>query len=138
MVASDRMKGGREHRVPLTAAALAELEQVRPLRRGDDSFIFPGRRRGEPLSNMTMDKVLRSMKLDVTVHGFRSTFKDWAEDCTSFPDTLSEEALAHVVGSETRRAYRRGDALEKRRKLMEAWAAFLTQEESAKVVPLRA
>ena len=131
-----RMKGGREHRTPLTGAALDVLEAVRPLRRADD-LIFPGRRPGAALSNMTMDKVLRALGMEVTVHGFRSTFKDWASDCTAFPDTLSEEALAHAVGSEVRRAYRRGDALEKRRALMEAWAGFLTQPEAANVIPLR-
>lgn len=120
-VPASRMKGGREHRVPLNEPALAVLESVKR----DSGFIFPGSDPAKPMSNMTMDKVLRNMGLDVTVHGFRSSFKDWAEDCTNFPNGVIEAALAHLVGDQTERAYRRGDALEKRRKLMEAWANYL-------------
>jgi len=88
------------------------------------AYLFRGAKAGEPLSNMSMDRVLRIMDVDVTVHGFRSTFKDWAEDTTGFSSGVIEAALAHLVGDETERAYRRGDALEKRRRLMEAWADF--------------
>ena len=89
---------------------------------------------------MALEMVLRRMKVeDVTVHGFRSSFRDWAGECTSFPREIAEAALAHVVGDEVERAYRRGDALQKRRKLMEAWAGYLSAPKaSAAVVPLRA
>lgn len=116
-----RMKNGKPHRVPLTARPLAILEE-RPTREGP---LFSAKA-GKPLSNMTMDKVLRDMGVDATVHGFRSTFRDWAGDRTQFPRDLAEQALAHTVGDETERAYRRGDALAKRRKLLEAWEAYLS------------
>jgi integrase len=118
-VPPERMKGGREHRVPLQAEALAVLAKVKR----DKGFIFPGTR-GAGLSNMTMSKALREMGHDVTVHGFRSSFRDWAGEATHHARETIEAALAHVVGDQTERAYRRGDALEKRRKLMEDWAAF--------------
>lgn len=119
VIPAERMKAEREHRVHLNAGALAVLEEIpRDVRQG---LIFPGLK--GPLSDMSLLQVLR--KLDVkeaTPHGFRSSFKDWAADCTSFPDEISEEALAHNVGSAVRRAYRRGQAMEKRRALMEAWS----------------
>jgi integrase len=136
-VPAKRMKGGREHRVPLSARALEILDGLEPLNAGSD-YLFPGARRGRPLSSMAMEMVLRRMKVDVTVHGFRSSFRDWAGECTSFPREIAEAALAHVVGGETERAYRRGDALEKRRKLMDAWAAFIASpKQTGKVVPLQ-
>lgn len=120
VISAERMKASKEHRVPLTAEALAVLESVRR----EEGFIFAGSKAGSSMSNMTMDKVLRLMGREVTVHGFRSTFKDWAEDCTDFSNGVIEAALAHTIGNKVERAYRRGDALEKRRKLMEAWAAY--------------
>lgn len=136
-----RMKGGRDHRVPLTAAALAVLEAVEPLRtragQRSDKFIFPGHRRDQPLSNMSMSGVLRRMGIELTVHGFRSSFKDWASEATSYPNELSEAALAHITGDKVERAYRRGDALDRRREMMEAWAGYLASQPSAKVVPLK-
>ncbi len=124
-----RMKGVGETpqslRVPLSDAALAILDEMAKLGTDPDAFVFPGLR-GQ-LSNSTMDRVLADLGIDATPHGWRSTFKDWAEDATSFPDTLSEEALAHKVGDEVRQAYRRSDALERRRKLMQAWANYLTK-----------
>jgi integrase len=121
-----RMKAGVEHRVPLTDAALAILDQVEVVRRGE--YVFPGQKPDRPLSIMAMEMMLRRMKVDVTVHGFRSSFRDWAGESTSFPREIAETALAHVVGDATERAYRRGDALEKRRALMEAWSAFINSE----------
>ena len=116
------MKRERVHRVPLCARALEILDEVGEVNAGSD-YIFPGQTRGRPLSNMAFDMLLRRMKVNVTVHGFRSSFRDWAGDCTSFAEPVAEAALAHAVGDEqTERAYRRGDALEKRRKLMDAWA----------------
>jgi integrase len=122
-----RMKAKREHRVPLTPAALAILVDVARLRLTDapDAFVFPSQQPGRGLSNMTMTAVLRRMKLgDLTVHGFRSCFRDWAAELTSYPGDLSEAALAHVVGDKVEAAYRRGDLFDKRRDMMAAWAAF--------------
>jgi len=117
-----RMKAGREHRVPLSAPVLSlvtELSQTR-----DRTFVFPGLKPGKGLSNMSLDKVLRVAECDFTVHGFRSTFRDWAAERTSFPHELCEVALAHIVKDKTEAAYRRGDMLEKRREMMAEWAAF--------------
>jgi integrase len=132
-VAEGRMKGGREHRVPLSGAALAVLKQMHELR--ENSFVFPGARRAM-MSNMAMDMLLRRMGRDVTVHGFRSTFKDWASERTNFPNEVSEAALAHVVGDKVEAAYRRGDLFEKRRRLMEAWAEYCTKRLAGGVVAL--
>jgi len=130
-----RMKAGREHRVPLTGAALAVLKPLHELRK--EGFIFPGTKPSKPLSNLAMTMLLRRLKVDFTVHGFRSSFRDWAGDATSFPRELAEAALAHVVGDETERAYRRSDAIAKRRKLMEAWALYLAQA-TVNVIKLKA
>ncbi len=123
-VPATRMKAGRDHRVPLTPRAVAILEEMEKLGSEPDAYVFPGQKRERPLSNMAMDMILRRMKVDVTVHGFRSSFRDWAGEVSTFPREVAEAALAHVVGDETERAYRRGDALAKRRKMMEAWANY--------------
>jgi integrase len=136
----ERMKAGKEHRVPLTGRALEILREVRPARDADARFIFPGGRRGKPLSNMAMTAVLRRMKRgDLTVHGFRSTFRDWAAERTHFPGEVVEMALAHAVGDKVEAAYRRGDLFEKRRHLMDAWAAYCATpaDASDNVVSLR-
>jgi integrase len=131
-----RRKGGREHRVPLSAPAAALLERMQALRSGE--FVFPGARSGHGLSNMAMIVVLRRMgRADLTVHGFRSTFRDWAAECTSFEREVVEMALAHVTGNRVETAYRRGDLFDKRRRLMEAWATYCEQR-PAEIVPLRA
>ncbi|MCG6115877.1 MAG: tyrosine-type recombinase/integrase [Mesorhizobium sp.] len=125
-VPAARMKARRDHRVPLCARAIEILKAIRA-EYPESDWVFPGHKRGKPLSNMTMAAVLKRMKLtDVTVHGFRSAFRDWAAEETSFPREIAEAALAHVVGDATERAYRRGDALEKRRTLMDAWSKYLT------------
>ena len=122
-VPATRMKGGRAHRVALSRRALAVLEKLNTARTGE--YIFPGQRPGTPLSGMAMEMILRRMKIDgVTVHGFRSSFRDWCGEVSTFPREVAEAALAHVAGDQTERAYRRGDALEKRRALMEAWATY--------------
>ena len=123
-VPASRMKGGREHRVPLSSSAMAILKQLVEISSEPSDFIFPSTKRGHPLSSMSMDMLLRRLKLDVTVHGFRSSFRDWCGEVSPYPREVAEAALAHVVGDATERAYRRGDALEKRRQLMEDWAAF--------------
>jgi integrase len=123
VIPGERMKAGKEHRVPLSEPAATLLRSLQT--QGD--FVFPGLKLGKPLSNMAMEMVLRRMKIeDCTVHGFRSTFRDWCGEATQFPREIAEHALAHAVGNEVERAYRRGDALEKRRELMSAWAAFAT------------
>lgn len=127
-VPADRMKMGVEHRVPLTTSAIVVLEAMKVFGSEPGSYIFPGRQPGKKLSNMAMEMLLRRMKYDaITVHGFRSTFRDWCGEETDFPREIAEAALAHQVGSEVERSYRRGDALAKRRSLMEAWSEYLAR-----------
>ena len=134
-VPADRMKAGREHRVPLSPRAVAILRKLEKLKAGQ--FVFPGHAHNKSLSNMAMEMVLRRMKIeDATVHGFRSSFRDWAGNVSNFPREVVETALAHVIGDKAEQAYRRSDALEKRRKLMEAWAAYCEPEATANVVRL--
>jgi integrase len=122
-VPAARMKGGRVHRVALSSRSLAVLKKLDAVR--TDAYVFPGQRPGKPLSGMAMEMILRRMKIDgVTVHGFRSAFRDWCGEVSTFPREVAEAALSHVAGDQTERAYRRGDALEKRRALMEAWATY--------------
>jgi integrase len=124
-IPAERMKAGRGHRVPLSARALAILEEMQEHRSGDDGFVFPGNRPGKPLSNMSILMLLRRMdRGDLTAHGFRATFKTWASELTSFQNEIVEAALAHVVGSKVEQAYRRGDMFAKRRRLMDAWSEF--------------
>src|SRR5262245_58971660 len=133
-VPADRMKGSRDHRVPLTEEAVAVLEEMRQVRQNE--FVFPGDRRAM-MSNMAMEMLLRRMGRDVTVHGFRSTFRDWAAERTNFPSEVAEAALAHAVGDKVAAAYRRGDLFDKRRKLMESWADFCAKSlEQSEVVAL--
>jgi integrase len=121
-VPATRMKAGKEHRVPLSDRAMAILGELHRARISD--FVFPGIKRGCPLNNTALEAVLRRAKVDVTTHGFRSSFRDWAGDRTAFARDVVEAALAHAIENKTEAAYRRSDALEKRRKLMAAWAAF--------------
>jgi integrase len=121
VVPADRMKAGEAHSVPLSEPALAVLEHVRGLSAGP---VFPSSRSGRPLADTTLAAVLRRLKAPVTVHGMRSTFRDWAEERTAFSHEVKEAALAHTVGGATERAYRRRDLLEKRRDLMDRWARF--------------
>jgi integrase len=119
------MKAGKEHVVPLSAAALEILQAAEPFRgRSKDAFIFPGKP-GKPLSDMTLTKVLRDLShADITVHGFRSSFRDWAAERTSTSGDVVEAALAHTIRNKVEAAYRRTNYLEKRRVLMEAWGEF--------------
>jgi integrase len=135
-VPAHRMKAGREHRVPLSRRAAAIL--VRLTEQGPGDFVFPGQGGGKPLSNMAMEMMLRRMKIEnVTVHGFRSSFRDWAGNETSYPRELIETALAHIIGDKAEQAYRRGDALEKRRNLMETWAGYCEPKRTTNVVNMR-
>ncbi len=135
-IPATRMKSGREHKVPLSPAALAILNRLRPFPDADaqpaDTPIFVSSHRKKPISNMAMLQLLRRMgHADITVHGFRSTFRDWAGEETNFPRDVAEAALAHVVSDQTEAAYRRGTAIEKRRRLMDAWASFATKPRKA-------
>jgi integrase len=132
-VPAHRMKAGREHRVPLSQRATAILVRLAEQRSAD--VVFPGQRRDRPLSNMAMEMMLRRMKIEnATVHGFRSSFRDWAGNETSYPRELIETALAHVIGDKAEQAYRRSDGLERRRKLMEDWASYSSRQ--GNVVPM--
>jgi integrase len=130
------MKGGREHRVPLSKRTLTILKTMHEGRNGD--FVFPGHKPGKPLSAIALGMVLLRMKIeDATVHGFRSAFRDWAAECTNFTNEVCEAALAHVIENKVEAAYRRGDLFDKRRKLMEAWASYCAAPRAGKVVAFR-
>jgi integrase len=144
-VPAARMKAHREHRVPLSPRALAILDEMQAAHHGDnpDAFVFTGPKPGKPLSNMAFLMLLRRMGLDnLTVHGFRATFKTWASERTSFQNEITEAALAHIIGDKVEQAYRRTDLFEKRRRLMQQWATFCTTvpagDAQNKIVPLRA
>lgn len=129
-IPAERMKAGKAHVIPLSDAALAVFETMARYRvagEGADALIFPGMKRGKPLSDMTLTKVMRDMGLEAVPHGFRSSFKDWASETTSFPNELSEAALAHAIPNKSEAAYRRGNLLEKRRTMMAAWASHCAQ-----------
>jgi integrase len=150
VVPADRMKGGREHRVPLSPATMAVIERMAGPRQND--WVFPGDREGKPLSDMALTEVIRRMNearaaaglprwidpkqngADVVPHGFRSSFRDWVSERTSFPGSLAEAALTHVKGDKVEGAYARGTMFEKRRRLMDAWAAACSRAEGPKVV----
>jgi integrase len=145
MLPAERMKAGREHRVPLSDAALAVLDKVRPLALMRDGEadpaapVFPGPRRALPLSNMSLLMCLRRMgRGDLTAHGFRSTFSDWAAERTAYPREVVEMALAHAVENKVEAAYRRGDLFDKRRKLMDAWAGFCAAPTGGNITAIRA
>ena len=128
-IPANRIKAGREHRVPMSARALEILTKMRPTHddKVDDrvvEYVFPGGKAGRPLSNMALLALLKRMqRTEITPHGFRSTFRDWAAEETDYPREVAEMALAHAVGDKVEAAYRRGDLFEKRRALMAEWAA---------------
>jgi integrase len=131
-----RMKAGREHRVPLSPRALEIVKEIREVRCED--FVFPGRKPGKSSSGRSVLNVLRRMKIEgATVHGFRSTCRDWTAECTNFPNEVCEAALAHAIENRTEAAYRRGDLFDKRRKLMEEWATYCVAPKRGEVVAFR-
>jgi integrase len=140
IIPGERTKRGREHRVPLSEEALSVLDDLE--RHGDDpgALLFPSPL-GKPLSDAAMRKYLQTNmgKPGLTVHGFRSSFRDWTAERTNFPREIAEAALAHVLRDKTEAAYQRGDMLDRRRKLMEAWAKFCVSGEApaSEVVPIR-
>lgn len=137
VIPAERMKAKREHRVPLSAAALALLESMPRM----GNLVFPGAKPGKPLSDMSLTAVLRRMKRgDITVHGFRSSFRDWCAEsvANAFPREVCEHALAHSLPDKVEAAYRRGDLIEKRTMLMQAWADYCGKvPEAASVTPIR-
>ncbi len=123
-VPAERMKIGKEHVVPLTDAAIDALERAKPYYAECSDLVFPGRNVLRPMSDMTLLKILRYAKLPFTVHGFRSAFRDWAAEKTSYPGEVAEAALAHTVSNKVEAAYRRTNYLDKRRELMREWSDF--------------
>jgi integrase len=121
---ANRMKAKRPFSVPLVGRTQEILRDCKHLA-GDSEFIFPGRSANKPLSNMVFLMALRRMKLDITAHGFRSSFRDWASERTNFSREVCESALAHAIKDKTEAAYRRGDLLDKRRELLAAWSEFV-------------
>lgn len=144
-IPESRMKAAKEHRVPLSPRCLEIVQTMRKevMKRAAkeegrlEGYVFPGPKPKEPLSTMTMAMLLRRMKTEITVHGFRSSFRDWASETTGFSHEVCEMALAHVIANKAEAAYRRGDLFEKRRKLMDAWAGYCAAPKETKVVPLR-
>lgn len=136
-IPKERMKAGKAHTVPLCERSVKLLEQARDLRTSEDSpdLVFPGARKGRPMSDMALTMLLRRMAVPCTVHGFRSSFRDWAAESTNFPREVAEAALAHTLENRVEAAYRRSDLLDKRRKLMDAWAGFCAGA-GGKVVPM--
>ena len=134
-VPADRMKAGKEHRVPLSPRAVAILESLKPL---GSEWLFPSAKGGK-LSGMAMAMLMRRMKVDATVHGFRSGFRDWAAECTGYAHEVAEMALAHTIENKVERAYRRGDLFDKRRRLMDDWATYCANggAAGATVTPIR-
>jgi integrase len=133
-IPGSRMKSKREHRVPLSPRAVAIVRET--LDQGD--YVFPASQRTKPISNMAMLTLLDRMKVNVTVHGFRSSFRDWASERTHFDHQTCEMALAHTISNAAEAAYRRGDLFAKRRKLMDAWADYInTPQQDGAVIPLR-
>lgn len=130
IIPAARMKAPREHRVPLSAAAMMTLSELASEADGE-AFVFPSRNAGQPLSNMAMLTTLKRMgRSDLTTHGFRSTFRDWAAERTNFAGEVAEAALAHAVANQVEAAYRRGDLFDKRRALMNAWADYCARPPS--------
>jgi integrase len=131
-VPAARMKAGIEHRIPLSTSTMAIVARMAEIRSGD--LVFPGQRRGRPVSGMSLGRLCSGAG---TVHGFRSAFRDWAGNETNFPREICEAALAHAVGSAVEQAYRRSDALERRRALMGAWASYCALAGTENVIPMR-
>lgn len=130
-IPAERMKAKRSHRIPLSARAIEVLQAAHDecTRLGDDSgLVFPGTKRGKPLSDMTLTKLVKAMGYDVHVHGFRTSFRTWAQERTNYPREVAEAALAHVIADKVEAAYARSDVFEKRRKMMDVWATQVSTQ----------
>lgn len=136
-VPAERMKMKKLHRVPLSKRALTLLDEAKALDDGSD-LVFPGTKTGKPLSDMTLSKLVKELGFPVDVHGFRTSFRTWAQERTTFPREVAEAALAHAVGDAVEQAYARSDVFEKRRKMMDAWSAFLAEKRGDNVVRIGA
>jgi len=136
-IPAERMKAGNKYRVPLSDRCIEILGQAKELSDGG-LYVFPGRSVKKPLSTMVFLMIIRRMGKDITAHGFRSTFRDWSAERTNFPREVCEMALAHSVSDKTEAAYLRGDLFDKRRQLMDTWAAFVDTDTGADIVKLRA
>lgn len=135
VIPAERMKAFREHRVPLSGAALAVLKEARKICQGE--YVFPGVRSGKPMSDMSLSMLMRRIQSGLTVHGNRSAFRDWAAEVTHYPGEMAEMALSHVVGNKVEAAYRRGDLFEKRRQMMADWAAWCEPKKTASVTRIK-
>lgn len=129
-IPGNRMKGGRQHIVPLSGRAIEILNRMAMARREGQDLVFEGAKVGKPMSDMTLTMLLRRMELKVTAHGFRSSFRDWSAEATNFPRELAESALAHVFGSKVEQSYFRSDLLERRKDMMDEWASFLCKTDT--------
>jgi integrase len=139
LVPGERMKAGKPHRVPVSSSALALVISQQEKRVAGSELVFPSPR-GKLMSDMTLVAVTRRMQVDAVPHGFRSTFRDWCSERTNYPREVAEMALAHAIGDKVEAAYRRGDLFDKRRQMMNDWAAFCAMVDPGKgvVVPMRA
>lgn len=133
-IPAERMKMGRPHLVPLSPHAVAVFERAKKHKSSASDLVFPGQDVKKPLSDMTLLKILRDMDLDVTVHGFRSAFRDWAAEQTDYAGEIAEAALAHAVANKVEAAYRRTDFLDKRRMLMRDWSDFCKNTQTSSIV----
>ena len=135
-IPAEKMKAGREHVVPLSDAAVRFFERMKAHKRGDCDLVFPGQRRAKPLSDMTLTKAMRDAGLAYTAHGFRTSFRTWAGEQTSYPREVAEAAIAHVNKDKVEAAYLRTDFFDKRRALMQAWADYCEGTGGGNVVRL--
>jgi integrase len=133
IIPSERMKAKRPHRVPLSSRCIAILRHAKTTQEEDGDLVFPGSVSGKPLSDVTLSKLLKELDVKAVPHGFRSSFRDWAGEQTNFPREVCEFALAHVIKDKAEAAYARSDLFDKRRKLMEAWAEYLSPPITASV-----
>lgn len=132
-IPAERMKMKRPHRIPLSSRAVTVLTEAKGLDDGS-GLVFPGTKQGRPLSDMTLSKLVKELGFDADVHGFRTSFRTWAQERTNFPREVAEAALAHVVGDAVEQAYARSDVFDKRRKMMDAWSAYLAEKRTDNVV----
>jgi integrase len=133
-IPAERMKAGRPHRVPLSTECLSVLDRAKKLQQGE--LVFPGMKRGRPISDASLRNLLKESYPTLTIHGFRSSFRDWCAEATNYPREVAEAALAHVLKDKTEAAYQRGDMFERRRKMMEAWAKNCLTEQRGTVVEI--
>lgn len=138
IIPGERMKAKRPHRVPLSPRCIAILKLAKTIRQEDGDLVFPGTIKDRPLSDATLSKLLKDLKLDAVPHGLRSSFRDWAGEMTNFPREVCEFALSHVIKDKAEAAYARSDLFDKRRMLMEAWADYLSEPEPARIAKDRA